>query len=67
MGQSAVDGVLTHQRLTGARGGAHHYRVALVERVDRLELEVVERERKNRCRIQRIRRYFSHAAVWAGS
>jgi hypothetical protein len=44
--QGALDGVLTHQRLAAARGGAHHHRVALVQRVNGLELEGVEGEGK---------------------
>ena len=48
VGQGAVDGVFAHQRLATAGGGAHHHRVALVERVDRLELEVVEGEGEER-------------------
>jgi hypothetical protein len=44
MGQGAVDGVFTHQRLAAAGGGADHHRMALVERIDRLQLETIERE-----------------------
>ena len=44
MSQGAVDRVFAHQRLAGAGGGAHHHGMALVEGVDGLELEAVERE-----------------------
>jgi hypothetical protein len=43
-----MDGVLAHQRLTATGGSAHHYRVTLVQRVDRLELEGVEGEEEDR-------------------
>jgi hypothetical protein len=44
MGQGAVDGVLTHQGLARAGGGAHHHGMALVQGVDRLVLKGIERE-----------------------
>ena len=44
VGQGPVDGVLAHQGLAGAGGGAHHHRVADVQRIDRLQLEGIERE-----------------------
>jgi len=46
VGQGAMDGVLAHQGFARAGGGTHHDGVALVQGVDRLELEAVEREGK---------------------
>ena len=44
MGQGPVNGVLAHQGLAGAGGGAHHHRMADVQGIDRLQLEGIERE-----------------------
>ena len=48
MGEGPMDGVLPHQGLTGSRGGTHHNRMPLVQRIDGLQLEVIQREGKNR-------------------
>ncbi len=44
MVQGTMNRVFTHQGLARTRGGTHHHRVALVEGVDRFELEGVEGE-----------------------
>ena len=44
MGQGPIDRVLPHQGFTGSRGGTHHHRMPLIEGIDRLQLESIQRE-----------------------
>ena len=41
MGQGPVDGVFAHQGLARTSGRTHHNRMALLEGVDRLQLEII--------------------------
>ena len=44
MGECPVNGIFSNQCFARARGGAHHHRMALVEGIDRLQLEGIEGE-----------------------
>ena len=47
MGEGPMDGVLPHQGLAGSRRCTDHHRVALIQRINRLQLEVIQWERKD--------------------
>ena len=52
MGDGSVDGVFTHEGLAGSRWGAHHNGMPLIEGINRLQLEVIQREGEELRRIR---------------
>ena len=55
--QGAVNRVFPHQGFAGARRRAHDNGMALIERVNRFQLEIIQRERKNGGWIEAGRRH----------
>ena len=62
MGERAMNGVFPHQRLARSRGSTHYNRMALVQRFDGLQLEVIQREGKDRRRVEARRSH--HRPLW---
>ncbi len=53
MGDGPVNGVFTHEGLAGSCRSAHHNGMPLIEGINRLQLEVIQREGKELRRIRR--------------
>ena len=51
MGQSPINCIFADERLTGPGRGADNNRAALIQRSNCFKLEIIQREKKDGCRV----------------